>query len=60
MEGKLLWHTVLAAVLPVALRVIAVGALTALLVAGVLPRGVVVEVCGELLAHKPSELSFRP
>lgn len=60
MERDKLWPTVLAAVLPVVLRVLVVGALTALLVAGVLPRGVVVEVCGELLAPKPSGLSFRP
>lgn len=60
MEGKSLWHIALAAVLPVALRVTAVGVLTALLVAGVLPRAVVVEVCGELLAPKPFVLSFRP
>jgi len=57
---KSIWPTLVAAVLPVVLRTVVVGVLTGLLVAGLLPRAVVAEVCGEILAHKPYELLFRP
>ena len=56
---KSLWHTVLAAALPVALRTLVVGVLTGLLVAGLLPRVVVAEVCAEILGPKPFELLSR-
>jgi len=56
---KSLWPTVLAAVLPVVLRTLVVGVLTGLLVAGLLPRVVVAEVCAELLGPKPFELLSR-
>ena len=57
---KSIWPTLVAAVLPVVLRTVVVGLLTALLVAGLLPRVVVAEVCAEILGHKPYELLFRP
>ena len=56
---KPLWHTVLAAVLPVVLRTLVVGVLTGLLVAGLLPRAVVAEVCAEILGPKRFELLSR-
>lgn len=56
---KTLWHTLAAAVLPVALRTLVVGVLTGLLVAGLLPRVVVAEVCAEILGPKPFELLSR-
>lgn len=59
MEKKI-WPTLVAAVLPVVLRTLVVGVLTALLVAGLLPRAVVAEVCAEILGRKPYELLFKP
>ena len=57
---KTLWHTLVAAVLPVALRILVVGVLTALLAAGLLPRVVVAEVCAEILGLKPLGSLFKP
>jgi len=57
---KSIWPTLVAAALPVVLRTVVVGLLTGLLVAGLLPRAVVAEVCAEILGHKPYELLFRP
>jgi len=56
---KSLWPTLVAAVLPSVLRTLVVGVLTGLLVAGLLPRVVVAEVCAELLGLKPFELLSR-
>ena len=56
---KSIWHTLVAAVLPAVLRTLVVGVLTGLLVAGLLPRVVVAEVCAEILGPKPFELLSR-